>query len=84
MKRGFTLIELLVVIAIIGILSSIIISSLNNARTKANDAKRKAELRNLQTALSSYFLATNNRPANRNPCCGYPDSSPNFLQELVS
>ena len=53
-KKGFTLIELLVVIAIIGILSSIVMVSLNSARAKARDAKRQGDLNALQTALQLY------------------------------
>lgn len=52
--RGFTLIELLVVIAIISMLASIILASLSTAREKSRDAKRKADIHELQVALELY------------------------------
>ena len=54
-SRGFTLIELLVVIAIIGLLSSVILGSLNSARKKGRDARRLADLKQLQVALELYY-----------------------------
>lgn len=59
---GFTLIELLVVIAIIGILSSIVISSLNSARVKSRDAQRVAFIRELQKALEMYYIDNGSYP----------------------
>ncbi|MEN9881082.1 MAG: protein ral secretion pathway protein [Candidatus Parcubacteria bacterium] len=55
--RGFTLIELLVVIAIIGLLSTIIAAPIQNARKKARDAKKIAELKSLQLAIEQYAEA---------------------------
>lgn len=54
---GFTLIELLVVIAIIGVLASIVLASLNSARQKSRDARRIADIKQLQLALELYYDA---------------------------
>jgi len=54
-NKGFTLIELLVVIAIIGLLASIVLVSLNSARAKARDAKRKGDLKQIEIALEMYY-----------------------------
>lgn len=65
-SKGFTLIELLVVIAIIGILASVVVVSLNTARAKARDSQRVAQLRQVQTALETYFLDNGSYPVQGN------------------
>ena len=52
--KGFTLIELLIVIAIIGILSAIVLVSLNIAQIKARDSKRTGDLEQVTKALELY------------------------------
>lgn len=59
-SQGFTLIELLVVIAIIGILSAVVLASLNTARTKGSDAAIQSDLSAVQVQ-AEIFYGTNNR-----------------------
>lgn len=63
-SKGFTLIELLVVIAIIGLLSSVVMVSLNSARAKARDAKKMSDLKNIQTAIYLYYDTHGYMPIN--------------------
>jgi prepilin-type N-terminal cleavage/methylation domain-containing protein len=55
-EGGFTLIELLVVISIIGLLSSIVTTSLGGARSKAADSAVKAGLKQLASQAENYIL----------------------------
>lgn len=61
-KKGFTLIELLVVIAIIGLLSTLAVVALGSARTKARDAKRLSDIKQVQTALELYYTDVGKYP----------------------
>jgi prepilin-type N-terminal cleavage/methylation domain-containing protein len=54
-KKGFTLIELLVVIAIIGILSAVVLASLNTARDKGADAAVRSNLNNIRAQAELYY-----------------------------
>ena len=72
-NKGFTLIELLVVISVVSLLSSIVLSSLNSARSKARDTKRKQDLIQLRTALEAYYADNGVYPL---PLSGYTGGNP--------
>lgn len=98
--QGFTLIELLVVVAIIGLLSSVVLSSLDTARAKARDTQRLADLREIRTALETYRSENGAYPSTSNAwrgsCVGFgsypntgvgawiPDLAPRFMSVLPS
>lgn len=70
-KNGFTLIELLVVISIIGILSSIVLTSLDSGRKKAKIAVTKTMVDQLHEAiLLNYQQSEGTSPAPANTDIG--------------
>lgn len=55
LTTGFTLIELLVVVAIIGVLASVVLASLNSARSKGGDAAIKSNLANIRAQAEMQY-----------------------------
>lgn len=60
--EAFTLIELLIVVCIIALLILLVINLLIRNIAKANDAKRKADIAKISTALENYYTDNNCYP----------------------
>jgi type II secretion system protein G len=69
-NKGFTLIELLIVLAIIGVLSSFLLANLIGARSRARDAQRKSDMRQMQSAFELYRSDQGTYPPAPLPACG--------------
>lgn len=72
-NRGFTLTELLVVIAIIGLLTSVALGSLKEARAKARNTQRNAFVQSqklgMELAFDTYNQFPNPGPSTSNYTC---------------
>lgn len=75
---AFTLIEILVVVALIGILASIVLLNLNDARESSKIAKTQAELKTIETAFKLYLEEKGQMPTGVDRCtiCGFRNNNP--------
>jgi len=85
--RAFTLIELLVVIAIVGLLSSLVLTSLKSARAKARDAVRLSDFKSIRTGLELFYAENERYPNKTDADCGWDvgnmgNSGDDFISEL--
>lgn len=67
MKRGFTIIELLVVMAIIAMLTSVVLVVMTDLQAKSRDTRRMEDVREIQKALSLYYVDGNRFPQAASP-----------------
>ena len=80
-QEGFTLLELLIVIVIIGILAVLIVPNLASGPQRARDSQRKSDLRNVKTALETYYNDNNGYPGGTYATLG-ADLTPDYIKTV--
>ncbi len=75
-QGGFTIVELLVVIVVIAILVALTLPNLFGLQRRARDDDRKNDLKNVQSALETYFNDNNVYPATTAPLV------PDYINEI--
>jgi prepilin-type N-terminal cleavage/methylation domain-containing protein len=73
--KGFTLIELLVVIAIIGVLATIVLTSLTKTQGRSYDTKIKEQLNGFRTSAQMYFTNHSGYGPATSVCDGQTDTT---------
>ena len=82
--EGFTLVELIIVTAILGILAGLVLFTLNpfTQLAKARDAQRQNDIKQLQSALDTYYNDNNYYPSTSNPWLTSNDLGPQYIKKI--
>ena len=83
-KLAFTLVEMLVVIAVIGILTTLAVVAVQNSRESTRNAKRVADIKQIQNALELYYNDNNAYPNTLIPGEVLSSNSITYIQQIPS
>lgn len=86
-KKGFTLIEMLIVVAIIGLLASVVVLGLGGARERSRDAKRAADIKQIQNGLEAAYSNPTGYPTDPSAIAGVTMQGPSgdaYVYEVIA